>query len=212
MATLLKINWKCNLWLVCALVACSPETVDYGMGEYYAEIVTALENNAFLLDTGQTIRDHNKTARQSFAPGDRVYLSFSYEKDPPDAVKVHGAKKIFSDTLQITPESAIHQQKNDPIRLESAWIGSRYLNLKFYMEYHSEAHKIALLTDAEHRSDPEIHLYFRHDKNNDAPGYLTPIYASYNLAEILGEPQGMQTLFVHFNTTNYGNKTCTLPY
>ncbi|MDR2804790.1 MAG: hypothetical protein LBB85_03985, partial [Dysgonamonadaceae bacterium] len=195
-----------------ALFSCTSEAVDYGMDKYYVEIVTALDNDAFLLDTGPTIRDSNKTAGRSFASGDRVYLSFSYGQSPSDPITVHGAAKIFSDTLKTMPENTLSQQKTDPVRLESAWIGNRYLNLIFYMEYRSKTHKLALWVNENQVKDREIDLYFSHDKNNDTPGYPVALYASYDLSKVLGEPQGDRTLSVHFNTTNYGNKICTLKY
>ncbi|GHV55605.1 hypothetical protein FACS1894182_00190 [Bacteroidia bacterium] len=194
------------------MVSCSSESIDYGFDEYHVEFATALENNAFLLDTGQTVYDGNQTAGRTFASGDRLYLYFSYGIAPSDPITVHGAGKVFSDTLRTASENKILQSPNDPIRFESAWVGSHYLNLKFYMEYHSQTHKLALVIDEALLNQPEIHLYFMHDKNNDAPGYPAALYASYNLSSVLGKPEGNRTLFVHFNTTNYGNKICTLKY
>ena len=208
----LKINWKCKLWLLLALASCSPDVVDYGFGNYYVEFATALENHAFLLDDGQTIYDSNETAGKSFASGDRVYLYFSYGNTLSDPVTVHAISKIFSDTLKTMPEETIFQQANEPVRLESVWIGSRYLNLHLYIEYRSTAHKITLVADEEQVNDSEVHLYLRHDSKGDAPGYPTTVYASYDLSKVLGEPQGDRDLLVHFNTTTDGNKTCILKY
>ena len=212
MLTRLKITWKCKLWLLLALVSCSPEVVNYGYGDYYVEIVTALGNNTFLLDRGQTLYDSNQTAKQSFTSGDRVYLYFSYGDALSDPIKVHAASKIFSDTLKRMPEEKISQQANAPVRLESAWTGSRYLNLHLYLEYRSKAHKIALVVDEAQVEESEIHLYLRHDTNGDTPGYPTSIYVSYDLSKALGEPQGDRNLLVHLNTTNYGEKTSTFKY
>jgi len=209
----LKISWKYKLWLLLALVSCSPApVVDYGFGEYYVEIVTALGEDAFLLDNGQTIYDSHKTAKKSFDAGDRVFLYFSYGNNPSDPITVHRASKIFSDTLRTVSEDAMPQQADDPIRLESAWIGSHYLNLRFYFEFHSKPHRISLMMDETQVDDSEIHLYFLHDRNNDNPGYPTLVYASYDLSNLLRVPQGDRVLFVHFNTSNYGNKTCIFKY
>ncbi|MDR1527188.1 MAG: hypothetical protein LBS46_05915 [Dysgonamonadaceae bacterium] len=213
MHTRLKISWKYKLGLLLALVSCSPDpVVDYGMGEYYVEISTALDDHAFLLDNGQTVYDSNGTANRTFDSGDRVYLSFSYGETLSDPITVHGAIKIFSDTLKLTQEDKLLQQKNDPVRFESAWTGSHYLNLKFYMEFYSETHKIALLIDEDHVKDSEVHLYFTHDKNNDAAGYWVSLYASYDLSQVLGEPDGDRMLFVHCNTTGSGNTIYTVKY
>ena len=217
MLTRLKINWKsklaATLFLLAALASCSPTSeVDYGFGEYYVEFATALENNAFLLDKGQTIYDSNQTAKQSFASGDRVYLYFSYGNTLSDPVTIHGSAKIFSDTLKTMAKETIAQETSDPITFVSAWIGSYYLNLDFYFEYRSVAHKIALLIDEKWMDDSEIHIYFRHNKNGDVPGYPASVYASFDLSKVLGEPQGDRSLFVHFDTGNYGSKTCIFKY
>ena len=221
MHTRLKINWKSVktvvgsvlLSLSLALPSCSSiDEVDYGFGEYYVEIVTALENNAFRLDKGQTIYDSNKTAKQSFVSGDRVYLYFSYGNTLSDPITVHGASKIFSTGLKTMPKETIFQETNEPVRFVSAWIGSHYLNLYFFFEYYPEAHQLALAIDEKWMDDSEIHLYFQHHKSSDSPGYPSSIYASFDLSEVLGEPQGDRSLFVHLDTSNYGNKTCTFKY
>jgi hypothetical protein len=219
----LKINWNCKALaalasacgvalLLSTLVACSSDpVVDYGMGEYYVELATALGNNDFLIDSGQTLHDSNKTAQRTFSAGSRVYLSFSYNETPDDPITVHGIAPIFSDYLKTATQTVLSQQKKDPIRLESVWIGRHYLNLKFYMEYRSASHKLALLMDEQETPNPEAHLHFAHDKNNDAAGYPTSLYASFRLNDILGEPQGTRTLHIHFNTDK-GEKIFTFNY
>jgi hypothetical protein len=186
------------------LASCD-SVVDYGLGEYYVELATALDEPAFRLDNGHTVYDSHRTAGQSFASGDRIYLNFSYGASPSDPITVHGAAKIFSDTLRTQPADQLSQQKNHPIRFESAWTGSHYLNMKFYIEYRSQTHKIALLTDEALTNNPEIHLYFTHDKTNDTAGYWTPLYASFDLSRILGQPLGNRTLSVHVNTPTADN-------
>ena len=212
MHTRLKINWKYKLWLLLALTSCSSDIVDYGYGKYYVEFATALENHAFRLDSGQTIYDSNQTAKQTFAVGDRVFLYFSYGNTLSDPVTIHGSAKIFSDALKSMSEDAISQQANEPVRFQSAWVGSHYLNMHIYIEYRSKAHRVALVVDEEQVDDSEIHLYLRHDKNDDPPGYPSSVYASYDLSKVLGEPQGDRSLIVHFNTTNYGEKISTFKY
>ena len=213
MLTRLKINWKYKVWIFfLALLSCSEKTVDYGFGEYYVEIVTALEDNAFRLDSGQTVYDSNKTAKNSFTSGDRVYLYFSYGNTLSDPITVHGASKIFSDALKTASKETISQQTSDPFYFVSSWIGGNYLNLHLYFEFRSQAHKLSLVVDEKQINDSEIHLYLRHDINGDAPGYPTSVYASFNLSTVLGVPKGERNLFVHFNTTNYGDKIFTFKY
>jgi hypothetical protein len=221
MRILSKIIWKpCSLWLLLGLVSCQPaDVVDYGFGKYYVEIVTALDNHAFLLDNGQTVHDSNRTAKQTFAAGDRVYLHFSraylhasYDETLAAQIIVHSAGKIFSHALQAIPEQVLAAQADEPLSPTSAWIGSHYLNLFLYMEFRSEAHKIALLTDKDRTGDPEVHLYLRHDRNNDSAGYPLSLYASYDLSPVLGAPRNDRTLFLHITTASAGEKIYTLTY
>jgi hypothetical protein len=190
----------------------SSPAVDYGLGEYYVEIVTALEQDGFRLDTGKTVYNVDKGDNHAYEPGDRVYLNFSYLEGSSDQITVHGAAKISTGELKSLSTQTIASYPDDPVRLESAWTGSCYLNAQFYIEYQSEAHKIALMIDENTVNDPEVKLYFRHDKNNDSPGYLTPAYVSFDLKKVLGEPLGNRSLTIDFNTTNYGNKTYTFKY
>jgi hypothetical protein len=190
--------------------SCEKEAVDYGLGEYYVEIVTALNDNAFRLDTGKTIYNTNKETYKDFKEGDRVYLNFSYLEN--DQIAIHGASKISSGELKAVAQNDFAGYADDPVRLESAWLGSHYLNILFYMDYKSVKHTIALITGELQKNDPEVNLYFRHDKKDDPAGYPTKVYVSFDLSKVLGEPQGDRTVHVRFNTTNYGDKTCEFKY
>jgi hypothetical protein len=192
--------------------ACTSESVDYGLGEYYVEIATALEKNAFLLDTGKTVRNTNGKTDKSYEPGDRVYLNFSYTENSTSEIIVHSSAKISKGVLKAVKAKEITESMNDPVRFESAWMGSHYLNLQFYIEYKSEAHTIALITDESKVNDSEVKIYFRHTNNNDSPGYPSAVHVSYDLSTVLGEPLGDRTLLIDFSTTNYGNKTYKLNY
>ncbi|MCL1936962.1 MAG: hypothetical protein FWF52_01020 [Candidatus Azobacteroides sp.] len=190
----------------------SSDSVDYGLGEYYVEITTALGDNAFLLDSGKTIQSVGGETGRSYEAGDRVFLNFSYIEGSADQITIHASAKIVLGTLTPVEEKDIEAFANDPIRLESAWIGDHYLNLRIYMEYQSEKHKIGLFTDKERLDQPEIIVYFLHDANNDPPGYPTSLYLSFDLEGALGEPEGNKILQIHFNTTNYGQKIYELNY
>ncbi|MDR0413056.1 MAG: hypothetical protein LBH61_04565 [Dysgonamonadaceae bacterium] len=203
----------CFMLLLGSLTACSDsDAVDYGLGAYYTEIVTAAGDRVFLLDTGQSVRSVGKGTADALEAGDRVRLLFSYLNGKTDEIVIHSATKIFRADLNTVRPEAIPLQANDPIAFESAWIGSHYLNLQFYMEYQSEAHKVMLSLAASEANDREPRLYFRHDRNGDAPGYLLPVCVSFDLSRALGEPKGDRTLLINFNTTNYGDKTYKFKY
>jgi len=190
----------------------SSNSVDYGLDEYYVEIVTALSDNAFLLDSGKTIFADGGNTDSAYQAGDRIFLNFSYLEGSDSQVTVHASSKIMLGVLKSVDEKEIEAFANDPVRLESAWIGSHYLNLRIYIEYKSEKHTVTLFTDKDQLDQPEIAIYFRHDANNDPPGYPTYILLSFDLKEVLGEPEGNKTLQIHLNTTNYGDKTYELNY
>ena len=96
--------------------------------------------------------------------------------------------------------------------LESVWPGSHYLNMQFYLNYKSEAHKIGLLTDSTRLGSDTLLIRFIHDTNNDPPGYPSHAYLSFDLKEVLGDPGKSRPISVQINTSNYGNKTYTFDY
>jgi hypothetical protein len=190
----------------------SSPSVDYGLGKYYVEIVTALGENTFRLDSGKTLYAVSGKTDKSYEAGDRVVLSFSYMEKTIDQVTVHASSKISLGALKSVEEKEIVGFADDPVRLESLWIGSHYLNFRIYMEYKSEKHTIALFTDKNKLEQPEMDVYFRHDAKNDPSGYPVFVYLSFDLKETLGEPEGSKILQIHLNTTNYGRKTYELNY
>ena len=198
--------------------SCEKDTVDYGLGEYYKEIATVLEENyTYLLDNGETLYEINPRNNASYETGRRVLLIYSYigEKtttSAPQAITVHGASAIAQGKLKAVSKEELATFDNHPIRMESIWIGSHYLNLRFYLEYKSEAHTIALLCDENDLDKKEINLYFKHDTNNDPPGYFSSMQTSFDLSQVLGEPKGDRTLLVNIQTDNYGNKDYQFNY
>jgi hypothetical protein len=195
------------------LISCSPDAVDYGLGAYYVEIATAGGDNAFLLDNGKTVYNVNGKKYASIEAGNRVYLYFSYTDERREEIIIHSCSNVFKGELKAVEKEKIQEYANDPILFESAWIGSRYLNLLFYIEMKSETHSVSLITDESPTDNPEeIRLYFRHNIHNDPPGHPVSVCTSYDLSSVLGEPRGDRTLLINFNTSNYGDKTYEFKY
>ena len=198
--------------------SCEKDTVDYGFGEYYKEIVTALEeNHTYRLDNGETLYEVNPRNNTPHEDGQRISLTYSYlgEKNTtpaPRAITVYGASAIAQGKLRAISKEELETFDNHPIRMESIWIGSHYLNMRFYLEYKSEAHTIALLCDENDLDKKEINLYFKHNTNNDPPGYFSSMQSSFDLSQVLGQPKGDRTLFVNIQTFNHGNKNYQLSY
>jgi len=188
--------------------------VDYGLDRYYVEIVTAQGENVFLSDNGNkivAISNNNRVHTQ----GDRVLLSYTLLETSASGdynVRINRSSKISQGKITLTGESNINSAAKEPILLESVWLGSHYLNMQFYINYKSEAHKIGLLVDSTRLKSDTISMYFVHDKVNDPPGYPVNTYFSVDLSNVLGKPEKSRPISVQINTSNYGNKTYEFEY
>jgi hypothetical protein len=207
--------------LLCSVLlffACEEETVDYGLGEYYQEIVTSLGSHNYLSDAGEKLYNARPGSAKSYEDSTRVLLTYSFTEDiepSPNrgkAVTVHSSSSIVRGYLKTIEKKNIDRLPDDPIQLESVWIGSHYVNLRFYMDYKSKTHSIALVCAGEDVNEENIHLYFSHNSNDDPAGYKIYAIASFDLEQTMGNPKGNKTLYIHLNTSNYGEKIYELKY
>ncbi|MCL1933398.1 MAG: hypothetical protein FWF53_06285 [Candidatus Azobacteroides sp.] len=197
------------------LFSCKDKTVDYGLDTYYVEMVTAWNENEFLSDNGNMIIAASDENKRTYAFGDRVLLNYtllSTSASGDYSVRINGSAKIPQGNLTLSDAAAINSSPEDPILLESVWLGSHYLNMQFYLNYKSEAHKIGLLADSTRMESDTLRLYFIHDTNNDPPGYPIHTYLSFDLKDVLGDPGKSRLLSVQINTDNYGNKSYAFEY
>jgi len=201
--------------LVNFLFSCEDKTVDYGLNEYYVEIVTAQNENAFLLDNGKIITATDNENNKQYTSGDRVLLNYTLlttNTSGDYSVRINGSAKIPQGKLTLSDEASINSFLKEPILLESVWLGSHYLNMQFYLNYKSEAHKIGLFADSTRLKSDTLKMYFTHDINNDPSGYPSHTYLSFDLREVLGDPGKARPISVQINTSNYGNKTYEFEY
>jgi len=211
------IGWGCCIAMASILFSCKEDTVDYGLDTYYVEIVTAQSANQFLTDNGKTLlaTDNKKT----FTSGDRVLMNYTLlsatASDGDYAVRLNGSVKIPLGKLALTDDSTVKASACEPVRLESAWIGSHYLNMQLYFDYRSATHRIGLIADSTRLNSDTLRMYFTHDTNNDPPGYPVHTYLSFDLKDVLGAPaagNARRPLSMQINTSNYGNKACVFEY
>ena len=198
-----------SILLATLLFSCGDKTVDYGLDQYYVEIVTAQSENEFLSDQGKLIVATSNENQKTYTSGDRVLLNYTLLAASGDnyTARINGSAKVPLGQLTLSNESAIQSSAKEPVLLESVWIGSHYLNMQFYLNYKSETHKIGLLTDSTRMESDTLRMYFVHDTNNDPPGYPTHVYLSFDLEDILGDPGKTRPISVQINTSNYGDKT-----
>ena len=203
--------------LLACLFSCSEDKVVYDIGEYKVDLATVrIKNNEqfFLLDSEISLL--NREIIKNLNDGQRVLLNYSYLSETVSGydhvIKVNNASLVILDKLSAVNSVTIDTIANDPIRLESIWIGNKYLNISFYMNYNSQKHSISLITDKSKTDEESINIYFRHNNNNDAPGYLRRVIASFDLSEILVKPDSDRILITHVYSDNYGEKEYRFRY
>jgi len=215
MNRLLIFKYIICFFAVFFLFSCEDKKVDYGLDEYFVEIVTARTENEFLLDNGKKIFAASNENKKKYDSGDRVFINFTLLETTASGdynVRINGSAKIPQGKITLTDEKGINSAHNEPVVLESVWLGSHYLNMQFYLNYKSTAHKIGLLADSTRLESDTIRLYFLHDLNNDPLGYPSHSYLSFDLKDVLGEPQKARPISVQINTSNYGNKIYDFEY
>lgn len=110
----------------------------------------------------------------------------SYQHD----VKLNDAYNILTKRIYyITPETQ-DSIGHDPIGINDMWIGSDYLNIKFYYAGYNKVHFINLVKDdSKTYNDHKIHLEFRHNANNDSEVYRQVGFVSFDLRTIVIQPR-----------------------
>ena len=209
-----RLTRFCTL-LAIFLFSCEDKEVDYGYDKYYVEIVTAQSGNIFLSDNGKTIVAKSNESKKNYESGGRVLINYTLLETVASGdyyVRINGSAKVPLGKLSLSNDSIIQASAKEPILLESVWLGSHYLNMQFYINYKSKAHKIGLLTDSTSLGTGTIRMYFVHDSDNDSPGYPSHTYLSLDLKDVLGDPGNGRPISVQINTSNYGDKIYEFEY
>lgn len=149
------------------------------MADYLVEFATVEKENSnyrFRLDNGRLLIPE-EVKNYSGDDGQRVILN--YIPLGGDAIQINYVSNIFTGSIQ--SEGFPQNYSDDPVKIQSAWVGGDYLNLVMEIEYHSEPHKVALLRD---HSSTTVDLYFSHSSEDDPPGYPKMMYASFLLSDL----------------------------
>lgn len=167
------------------------------LDDYFVEFATVKKEDTsyrFQLDNGRLLipRETDYTGNE----GQRVILN--YVPWQGDTVKINYISDIFTGVVQSDgfPERYV----NDPVKIQSIWVGDDYLNMIIEVEYHSKPHKVALFRDL---SSPTVDLWFSHSREDDPPGYPQMMYTSFLLSS-LGTQNGVSIPFRVFIRTYDG--------
>lgn len=172
------------LLLLLSFSACEKESER--MDNYLVEFATVENGNAgycFRLDNGRLLIPE-EAGNYSQKDGQRVILN--YVPLEGDAIRVNVVSDIFTGTIQ--SEGFAQNYSDDPVSVQSIWVGGDWLNLILETEYHSKPHRIALFHDT---SATTLDLYFSHSSEDDPPGYPQKIYASFLLSDLREQSGGI---------------------
>lgn len=170
------------------------------MDDYFMEFATLLKEGSsirFQLDSGQLlIPESNDNIKGE--NGQRVILNYTPLED--NRVKVNRVSPIYTGTIE---EGYPERCSNDPVKIQSVWVGGGYLNLIIELEYLEKPHTLALLRDL---GATGIDLYLSHSRNSDLPGYPQVMYTSFLLSALRSNhPEGSKRpvpfrLFINTHT------------
>ncbi|ULB34163.1 MULTISPECIES: hypothetical protein [Proteiniphilum] len=149
------------------------------LDDYLVEIATVQKENAtyrFKLDNNRILIPE-EIKNYSGNDGQRVILRYVPLKD--NNIRIINISNIF--TAGIQHEGYPEKYSDDPVKIQSVWVGSDYLNLILEIEYHSVPHGVALLRN---NSSTSVDLYFSHSRNNDPRGYPQTMHASFSLKDL----------------------------
>ncbi|MEN6588586.1 MAG: NigD-like C-terminal domain-containing protein [Proteiniphilum sp.] len=174
MKSLPLVLWIALLLLPAAGCEKEPKRLD----DYFVEFATVKKEAAgyrFQLDNGRLLipRETDYTGNE----GQRVILN--YIPWQGDTVKINYISDIFTGVVQ--SDGFPGKYVNDPVKIQSVWVGGDYLNMIIEVEYHSKPHKVALFRDL---SSPTVDLWFSHSREDDPPGYPQMMYASFLLSSL----------------------------
>ncbi|MCD8102845.1 MAG: hypothetical protein LUE26_09810 [Alistipes sp.] len=196
------------------------------------------------LDNGTWLVINNSYAVRNIKDGDRIIAAYTIlgELDPYRDDKRYLA--ILTDYSRILSKSPVLQSfidqdaevredsiGYDPIRVDNAWFGGKYLNIEFSVPRKQGTNVVHMLNlvadDTEEGNDGTLNLYFRHNAFDDVPepgsgGFVyTSSLVSFDLTELVPEGAGSLDIALHwtqFSSTEWdstfdGEKTGTFrPY
>jgi hypothetical protein len=147
----------------------------------------------FQLDNGQILTPINPEMYSGGENGQRVIINYTPLED--NKIRIRAVSNIFTGTVFSTeyPE----QLTQNPVRIQSVWVGGNYLNVILEIQFHSVSHSIALFRDTTSTSTV---LHLSYNRNNDPPGTSRLLHASFSLNSLRGEADSVVPFRLFINT------------
>ena len=176
-------------------LSCSKEGVER-MDDFLLDFATVNKSSGktyFILDNYRVLVPTIEPT-QSWNEGQRVGINYTLLNG--DTIKINSVSEIYTGQLKYIDEE--EEIEDDPIKIESVWVGGSHLNIIFYAEYYNTPHTIDLFYNLDDNS--EAKLYLSYSRNGDSPGYSKKMYASFNLADIQSESEDSTPFKLSINT------------
>ena len=142
----------------------------------FATIAKTPSSTTILLDNG-TVLTPNNASNLDIKDGDRVILNYTPLED--GFISINSIRRILLAT--ILEEGFPAKLETSPIKIVSVWVSGKYLNMSFYVDYHSKPHTAALYRDMRVGKPT---LYFSYSRGEDPPGAPTLTYLSFSLERL----------------------------
>lgn len=124
-----------------------------------------------------------------------------------DYAKILSKPPVLQSFIDEDPEVREDSIGHDPIRVDEAWFGGKYLNIAFTVARRAntnEVHFINLVADDTEAGDGTVHLYLRHNGYDDVPEpgaagfvYTTPI-VSFDITGLIPEGENSVHITLHW--------------
>jgi len=202
---------------VLLFVSCNDDD-GYSLGKFWVGLAT-VENpgqnsNFYLRLDNNDLLWIAATNNYSYRPktGQRILADYTILNDQPETsgydhdVKLNDAYNILTKDIYTVNQSTQDSIGYDPIGIRDMWIGSDFLNIRFFYRGYNQRHMISLVSDtAKIYDDNKIHLEIRHNAHNDATNYTFTSMASFNLTSLQATPR-LQVLDLVVHYTDYEGK------
>jgi len=195
--------------LVPALFLVSCRHDDYSVGNFNIAWGTVDANAngwmaAIRRDNGSMLFVQNsRVPASSFVVGQRVIVNYSVLAATSDTprnynVSVNGIFRVL--TKDYLLRSFIDEDLtgmradsigNDPIAVNDAWFGDRFINLDFSARFgNTTQHLITLVRDDVDTPDDTVRLYLHHNAFDDPQQFLERGYVAFDIASVIPAGQG----------------------
>lgn len=192
----------------------------YSLGKFWIDIATVeskpgSSQSYFKLDDGTTLWPASGYyIGHNLEEGQRIILNYTILSDTlkeySHYIKVNNINTIL--TKKIAEDKADENDEyygTDPVKVNSIWVGDKYLNINFGANYGGEKKHFVNLVPASQEENP-YYFEFRHNAYDDPSVYGANGFVCFDLSEIDTEGETI-TLVIAFKTFD-GDKTFKLEY